>query len=327
MKYTTVKMGTILTEGPDAGRFSFAFEPETGELANSIKDMGLINPPTLRKNKNALEVVCGFRRMLACKRIGMTEIDARVYEPDELSEEKCLWFSLIDNRGPGRISPVECAIALRKFSEQGYDTDRLASKIAPKIGLPASRKYVENCLRLFSLEDEILRAIHKGSLGVEQAFCLYQLETDARLAVFRILSSCRANLNETRELVSLIPDVAAMAGASAPAYINSELVPIIEDESLPPRKKLERIRNKLRDSRYPRLRAAESAFEAAIKKMKLNKRYTINAPKNLEGDEISISMRAGNAEQLAHSFELMSSAETMEAFRRLFLIVQGSDNS
>ncbi len=327
MKHTTVRIGDILTEGPDAGRFSFAFEPETGELANSIKDMGLINPPTLRKKENALDVVCGFRRVLACKQIGMTEIDARVYEPDELSDERCLRISLIDNGGPGRMSPVECAIALRKFSERSYDTDRLAAEIAPKLGLPSSRKYVENCLRIFSLEDEILRAIHKDSLGVEQAFCLYQLETNARLAVFRVLGSCRANLNETREFVSLIPDVAAMVRVSVPAYIDSACASIIEEESLAPRKKLGLIRDKLRDSRYPRLTKAESAFKAAVKNMKLNERCAIHAPKNFEGDEISISMRAENEDRLAHLLESMSNAGTMEAFRRLFSIVQGSDNS
>ena len=327
MKYMTVRIGDILMEGPDAGRFSFAFEPETGELADSIKEMGLINPPTLRENESAFEVVCGFRRVLACKQIGMTEIDVRVYEPDELSDERCLWINLIDNGEPCRMSPAECAVALRKFSEQGYAADRLAEEIAPGLALPSSRKYIENCLRIFSLEDEILRAIHKDSLGVEQAFCLYQLEADVRLAVFRVLRSCRANLNETRELVSLIPDVAAMARASVPAYIDAELAPIIEEESLSPRKKLERIRNKLRDSRYPRLTEAESAFKAAVKKINLDERCAINAPKNFEGDEISLSMRAENADQLVHLLNSMSNAGTVEAFRRLFSIVQSSDNS
>ncbi|UCD58090.1 MAG: ParB N-terminal domain-containing protein, partial [Candidatus Hydrogenedentota bacterium] len=154
MRYGLVRTVDILTEDPaaglGAGRFSFSFKPEIGELANSIRAVGLVNPPLLRGRGGGFEVVCGFKRVLACKSLGLAEIAALMYEEDELPDEKCLWFSLIDNACPGRMSPVERATALMKFSEQGYDADRLAEEVAPRLGLPSSRRYVEGSLGLIS---------------------------------------------------------------------------------------------------------------------------------------------------------------------------------
>ncbi len=326
MRYQAVRLGDVLTDGPGAGGFSFSFEPDIDELSKSINECGLVRPPLLRKKGAALEVVCGFRRVLACKSLGLSEIEALVCESDELSREKCLWISLIDNDPPGRLSPVECAIALTKFSEAGYGANRLAGEIAPMLGLPPSRRYVEDYTEMLSLEREVLRAVHDGSFGVEQALCLRRLEKDARLPVFGILRSCKANLNETRELVSLIPDVAAIRGVSVSALVESELAAIAGDESTPPRKRLERLRTSLRCARYPRLTETESAFEREVDAMRLGERCRINPPKHFEGDEITITVRAESADSVEKVLASLSSPETRDGLRKLFAIIRGSEN-
>jgi len=327
MRYETVELSRVPTDGPDAARFSFSFEPEVGDLANSIKENGLIRPPLLRSGRDGLGIVCGLRRVLACKSLGWSEIGALVCEADELSDEKCLWASLLDNDAPSRLSPVERAIALTKFSDIGYDADRLASEVAPKLGLPPSRKYIEDYLGLPSLEDGILRAVHGGSFGLDQAKCLLKLEDEERLPAFRVLLSCRANLNETRELLSLIPDAAAMKGLSVTEYIESELRPIVDDQSLVPRKRLERVRERLRRTRYPRLTEAEAEFQTALDSFPPDERYRIAGPRYFEGDEIGVSIKARNAEDMDSIFEKLSSAEARNTFRKLFSILQGRDPS
>lgn len=327
MKFAIVKIADILTEGPTAGKFSFCFEPDIDEIADSIKAVGLINPPTLRRDGDVFDVVCGFRRALACRNLGWEETDALVYEHEELSDEKALWFNLTDNAGKGMMSPMECAIGLNRFSEQGYDADRLVEEIAPKLGMPASRKYIEGCLRIPSLKTEILKALHDGSFGMEQAFCLMDIDAASRVAIFRVLRSCKANLNETRELISLIPDVAAIKNMSLTEYIESELEPKIKDESLSARNKLEHIRDLLTRSRFPRLTRAESDFDAAVEKMKLDKNCRIVAPRHFEGDDIAILVRGDNAEKLQEMFGRLASERAREEFQQLFSIIRGRDDS
>jgi ParB family chromosome partitioning protein len=326
MRHTKLRIDDILTEGVDTGSFSFAFEPAIGELVDSIKKVGLVNPPTLRQGKKGIEVVCGFKRVLACKSMGLSEIDARVYEEGELSDEQCLWFSLIDNAQPGHLSPVECAIALRKFFELDYDSGRLTEEIAPHLGLPPSKRYIENCLQLLSLDKEIMRAVHDGSLGVEQGFCMCEVESESRVGIFWVVQTCRANLNETRELVSLIPDVAAIRGMSVSAFITDELGPLLDDDS-PPRKKLQSVRDDLMRARYPRLTDAERAFNAVIERMNLGKEFTINAPKHFEGNEISLTIRAHSGDHLKGILMKLSSTEVEQGFEELFSILRGSEVS
>ena len=327
MKYQTIRVGDIALDGPAAGRFSFSFEPDIDELAESIKDVGLVRPPILRRNGDGLEAVCGFRRMLACRRLGWDEIDALVCDAADVSDERCLRLSLIDNDSPGRLSIVERAIALKKFPEQGYDLERLAGEIAPKLGLPSSRRYIENCLALMSMDLEILREVHSGTLGTDQAFCLLGLDLDERLPVFHVLLACRANLNETRELVSLIPDVAAIKGLSTAEYARSMLTPIADDDSLSPRKRMERLRELLKRERHPRLTDAESTFDATVKELDLGEGCRINAPKHFEGDDISIAIKARNIEQVEEVLDKLSSARGKRGLGRLFRIIKGGDVS
>lgn len=324
MKHMKVQLKDIMTEGPDAGRFSFSFESDVAKLADSIKEVGLVNPPILRSGNDQLDVVCGFKRVLACKSLGVFEIDTMIYKTDELPDEKCLWFSLIDNARPGVMSAVESAIALKKFADHGYGSDRLAREIAPHLGVPASRRYVEDCIQLLSLDKEIVHAIHNGSFGVEQAFCLLHIDEESQLPMFRVLSSCRANLNETRELVSLVPDVAAMKNLTVSEFIEEEIAPIMKDES-PPRRKLQRLRDHLTRARYPRLTAAESAFERVMREMNLDERCRISAPKHFEGGEITVTIRAESADKLGEIIAGLSSAQ--DGFRKLFSILQGGEDS
>ena len=50
MKYQTIRVGDIALDGSAAGRFSFSFEPDIDDLADSIRDVGLVRPPVLRRN-------------------------------------------------------------------------------------------------------------------------------------------------------------------------------------------------------------------------------------------------------------------------------------
>ena len=103
MRYETVQIKNIETDGPRAGRFSFSFEPTVSGLTDSITASGLVRPPVLSSEGTTFDVVCGFKRVLACKELGWSAIDALVFDAADISDERCLWFSLIDNDCPGRL--------------------------------------------------------------------------------------------------------------------------------------------------------------------------------------------------------------------------------
>jgi ParB family chromosome partitioning protein len=325
MNFSHVAIGRIISEGPNAGKFSFAFEPNIAALAESIKTMGLINPPLLREAGERLEIVCGHRRIMACKQLQFEKIPAFLYAHDELPDEKCLWLSLIDNEWSGRLSPIEKAITLQKFSEIGWSTERLVSEIAPHLGFPHSRSYIGKCLCLLSLEKEILIAIHALEFGVEQAFLFLSTEPESRLALFRVLQSCKANLNESRELISLIPDVAAIKNIQPFAFLAKEVHELISSEPAP-RKRLQLLRDFLMKERYPRLSAAESKFKSIVGELTPDDTCRIDAPKNFEGNDITITLRAQNTGKLEEIIRKLSGRESTDKFNSLFSILHGRES-
>ncbi len=80
-------------------------------------------------------------------------------------------------------------------------------------------------------------------------------------------------------------------------------------------------------SRYPRFTEAESAFGAAVGRMKLDERCRVSAPKYFEGSEISVTIRAENTEQLTHILSTLSSVDAENGFRQLFSIIKGGEGS
>ncbi len=323
MTYEQVFLDNVVTEGPEAGKFSFSFDPGIDELAHSIQMRGIARPPILRETANGYQVVCGHKRVLACVTLGMKKIGALICRKEAFSDERCLWLSLLDNDCPARLSTVEKAIALSKFSALGYSPERLASHIAPHLELPASENYIRNYLRLLELETDLLHALHERTVGVEQAFCLLDLDPESRSVLFRVLVACRANLNETRELLSLIQDVAALRHVSAPELVDAEINSTLEDSSIPPRSKLERIRAGLLQARYPRLCGAQSEFEAIARKLSADKGCRIRAPKFFEGDEISVEIRSHSDAGLAETLQRLSDPDARAEFRKLFDLLRG----
>ncbi|RJP17686.1 MAG: ParB/RepB/Spo0J family partition protein [Candidatus Abyssobacteria bacterium SURF_5] len=320
MEYRLLKIANILANAPEAAKFSFSFEPDVGALTASIQELGLINPPLVKKTEHKYEIICGFNRVQACFRLGIPEIPVKVADPVGLSDEKCLWLSLVDSEWSRRLSPVEQAIALQKFAAVGYSIERLFAEIAPHLQLPQSRRHLENHLRLTTLEPPMLQAIHREQLRVEQAFLLLDVEPPARLALFDLLQACKANLNETRELIPTILDVAKMKNLEPAQYIRQLEASAVSGTF---RHKLQVLRDSLVKSRYPALSAAQSQFDNLAGALTAGHNCKIEAPRYLEGDEISISIRAKSPEQLEDVLRKLSRPESSDKIRSLFSILGG----
>jgi ParB/RepB/Spo0J family partition protein len=322
MQFMRVSLNQVLMEDSEA-EFSFSYERDVAALAQSIEKIGLVNPPSLRRAGEKFEIICGLNRAKACRRLGHREIPALVYEPAELSDEQCLWFSLLDSEGTGRLSPVEQSIVLNKFHRAGYHMVRLMGEIGPRIGLPQSFSYIENHLRLLSLEREILHAIHKGEFGAEQTFPLLAVKSEARVALFKLLALCKTNVNETRELIPLVLDTAAIKGVEPADFVAGQAHELLLKEPDSPRKRLQILREHLKKERYPSICSAEAKFNELAGKLALGTRCRIEGPKYFEGDEIALTIRAANHEQIDDVIGKLARPEARETIQALFKLLKG----
>lgn len=142
------------------------------ELADSIKEHGLIQPIIVRPTGNGLtyQIVAGERRWRACRILKMNDIPVII---KELSDVEVAQISIIENIQRSDLNPVEEAYAYRELMDKYEMTQEKLSEAVGK-----SRSYIANALRLISLPANALNALCEGNITVGHAKALLSLEED-----------------------------------------------------------------------------------------------------------------------------------------------------
>lgn len=154
------------------------FEPASlQELANSIKQHGVIQPIIVTKKGSRYMIIAGERRFRAAKMVGLKTIPAivRDYSAKEIKE-----IGLLENIQREDLNPIECALAMKELMEKySYTQETLADRLGK------SRPMVTNTLRLLNLCPEVIEMVASGKLSAGHARCLVVVtdpEVQLRLA-------------------------------------------------------------------------------------------------------------------------------------------------
>ena len=165
-----------LSRNPYQPRQHFS-EQKLEELANSIKQNGVIQPIAVRQSKsdiNKYEIVAGERRWLAAQRAGLHEIPVNILE---LSDLESLEVAIVENIQRDDLTPIEEARGYKRLSDEfKYDHENI-SKLMSK-----SRSHISNTLRLLTLPNDIIAMLEEGSLTSGQARPLIGLANASSIA-------------------------------------------------------------------------------------------------------------------------------------------------
>src|ERR1043165_5727148 len=151
-------------------RKSFS-EESIRELADSLKEQGVLTPLLVRRNGDGFELIAGERRWRAAQFAGMAEVPVIVREADD---RKTLELALIENLQREDLNPIEEALGYAQLAEQFSLTQE---QISTRIGKP--RSAVANSLRLLNLSPDAQGYVRKGLLSVGHAKLLLSLPTIA----------------------------------------------------------------------------------------------------------------------------------------------------
>lgn len=151
-----------ISVNPNQPRRHFS-EEELQELADSIKELGLIHPPLVRplEGEGRYELVSGERRFRAMQLAGFSRIRVLVRESSQILSAQ---QALVENIQRVDLNPLEIAQALRKLMDEfGYQQDQLAAKVGKK------RSTIANYLRLLALPKNIQDSIRQGLVSMGHA--------------------------------------------------------------------------------------------------------------------------------------------------------------
>lgn len=131
-------------------------EESIEELANSIKEYGVIQPIIVTKQKDYYQIVAGERRWRASKKAGLSEIPAIVRDYDKQKNSE---IALIENIQREDLNPIEKAMAIRELLDK-YDLTQ--QKLADKLGI--SRSGLANTVRILNLSPKVIELVKEGKL-------------------------------------------------------------------------------------------------------------------------------------------------------------------
>lgn len=142
------------------------------ELAASIKQLGIIQPITVRAlGESRFEIISGERRLRAARRAGLRRIPAYVREADT---EEMLEMAIVENVQREQLNPVEVALGYQRLVEECSLTQE---QVAEKVG--KSRAAIANHLRLLRLPPRIQAALRDQSLSSGHARALVSVDDEA----------------------------------------------------------------------------------------------------------------------------------------------------
>lgn len=156
---------------PRAGQPRTNFDEEAlEELANSIKEYGLLNPIVVTKKDDYYEILAGERRYRASKKLGKNDIDVIVREYNKQDIEV---LSLVENVQREDLKALEEATAYKKLADQYKLTQDQIAKTMGK-----SRSYIANTLRLLNLNKSEKESLNAGKISPSQARTLLSISDE-----------------------------------------------------------------------------------------------------------------------------------------------------
>jgi ParB family transcriptional regulator, chromosome partitioning protein len=186
----------IIKANPRQPRKNFS-EPEIDELADSIKEYGVLQPLIVTRRGDEYELIAGERRLRASKKAGLKKVPVIVREVDE---QKKLELALVENLQREDLNPLERAMAYKQLID---DFSLTLEEAARKVG--KSRPQVSNALRLLSLPEEIRDSLVHGKLSEAHAIYLLGIENAVQqMDIFRKIVQNKWTVRETSRQVQKI---------------------------------------------------------------------------------------------------------------------------
>ena len=211
---------TSIEVNPYQPRFHFD-EEALRELATSIKQLGVIQPITVRKiDDNKFQLVSGERRFRASKLIESKTIPAYIRIAND---QEMLEMALVENIQRTNLDPIEIALSYQRLIDEINLTQEEMSKRVGK-----KRSTISNYLRLLKLDPIIQTGIRDRFISMGHGRAIINIENpEEQLAIYEKILKLKLSVRQTEDLVKSIKDGGSekviVKKAQLPFYIKNSL--------------------------------------------------------------------------------------------------------
>ena len=168
------------------------------ELANSIRELGIIQPITLRKvNDHKFQIIAGERRWRASQLAGLEKIPAYIVD---VEDQGVMEMALVENIQREDLNAIEIALAYQHLAEA---TGMTQAKISERVG--KSRAAVTNYMRLLKLPAQVQIALKNHEIEMGHARALLSIDSPSeQIKVFKEVQQHQYSVRKVEELVQAL---------------------------------------------------------------------------------------------------------------------------
>jgi hypothetical protein len=284
--------------------YQISVSNECIDLCKSIKNIGLIHPPTIQKipAKNVYRIISGFQRIQACIQLKMKLIPCYVFS-ESSSSFACAKRAIADNcHKPMNVLEQSKCLAL---IEKTLPHHLSINDAAEQIDFPVSTKAMKRIRPLCDMFPCIQKGIANNYIALPVAHKLTTFAEKDALEFTRLFEQLHPGLNIQREILTYCDEISKRDHISIAEIVNDVQVQKILSDDIDRKQKIHFIRMLLKSKRYPRFSDMEKKVVQQIEQLQLKKTIKLLPPQYFESNYYELHIGFTHTDELKESLKDM----------------------
>ena len=277
--------------------FRITTEKQVDDLMISINHVGILHLPMLLKKESSYTIICGFRRIEACRRLNWSKLEAMILDPDTI-KLKCIKYAVTDNAFQRTLNLIEKSRSIEMLAEFFKDINRLSEELSV-LGLSEHPSMIKKLKDICHLPAPLQNSILSNTISLAMVLELAGMSEDDAEGFIKLFNNLKLSLNKQREIVALVKEIAMREDKSIRQVIEeSHLKKILTNEDLDKNQKAHNIRIYLKQRRFPTIAVIEKSYEKYRQKLNLERGFKLIPPTNFESPTYTLQLSFNNTTQL-----------------------------
>lgn len=285
------------------GPFCMSYSFDLEIIISSIKAVGLVNKPYIRRNNDGfIDIVTGYRRILALEALGWEKVPCIELDDPKLSDVDLLMLNLYDNICIRKFNDVEKSMILNRLLVS-FSIDDIYKQYMSLLNI-SNRREVDILLKIEELNDHIKEIIAAEILSMRTIESILEMEESSRDVIVKWISNLKLNINQQSLLIEYINDISCKEGKGTQELLSEEVfIGLITEDGQNTPQKAKRFIDQLRARRFPILTKNEKTFARQISDLDLPKGVRIKHSPFFEGPDYLLEVSFKDGERLTKIIE------------------------
>jgi hypothetical protein len=301
--------------------YSFSFPKESETLLESIKKVGVLQPVMLT---NSMEIICGLKRVLACKKLRIKEIKTIIIDK-KLTGIELFKLNLEESLSVKSPNLIEKSIILNKLQgEFGLTQETIIHEYLPMLEIPANIKYLNNYMWINNLSDKIKKIIIEKNISIDTLNSIKNWPKKSIDNLFIEILNFNLGNSKTLQIINLLNEISLKNEQSLESPLQlSEWRSFFKNPKIPLFQKGLHLREFLLAKRYPLHTEIKNRLKHYISKLNLPKGVSVMPDIfTLENNFISFKIECKQENDLKRSAQKLAEIADSKTMKELLELLK-----